>query len=249
MRLDSYVFTSAGGREHNEDAAAKREFSSPAPAGGIYVVADGLGGHQYGERASACAVETLTAAEAPAAEEDGEAWLRAQLETANTRILAQQRETQAVMKSTAVVLLIRGERAEWANVGDSRLYYLHGRELTGVTEDHSVAYKKYKAGEISRDMIGTDEDQSSLLRALGNPERHEPSFYSSAAPLSPGDGFLLCSDGVWEYLPDGEILIDFLKAGNARQWAELLLLRVISRVQPGNDNLSLITVMVGGDPD
>ena len=146
------------------------------------------------------------------------------------------------MKSTAVTLLIRGNEARWANVGDSRLYHFHKGALSFVTEDHSVAYKKFKAGEITRAQIATDEDQSSLLRSLGNKERHQPA--SGGADLAPGDGFLLCSDGLWEHLSDGEILIDYLKSDSAEQWAEQLLLRVIARQKPGTDNLSLITVMV-----
>ena len=55
---------------------------------------------------------------------------------------------------------------------------------------------------------------------------------------------MLCTDGVWEYLDDEEILIDLLKAETAQEWAELLLLRVIARVRPDHDNLSLITVLI-----
>lgn len=245
MRFDSFVFTSAGGRDYNEDDAALREL----PDGLLCVLADGLGGHRHGELASKCVTESMTGAEPPAADADGEAWLKEQIEQANAKVLALQAEKQSVMKSTVAALLLRGKKAVWANVGDSRVYYLHDRELAGVTEDHSVAYKKYRAGEITRAQIGADEDQSSLLQALGNPERHIPSTCAADAPLEPGDGFLLCSDGAWEYLPDGEILVDFLKAENAREWGEALLLRIISRVQPGNDNLSLITVMAGPGGD
>ncbi|MBR1659535.1 MAG: hypothetical protein IJ705_04390, partial [Oscillospiraceae bacterium] len=120
----------------------------------------------------------------------------------------------------------------------------HGGEQVFVTEDHSVSYKKFRAGEISRADIRTDPDQSALLRALGNAERCAPDAGSFEAPVGAGDGFLLCSDGVWEYLPEGEMLIDLLKSASAREWGENLLLRVLSRVGPGNDNLSLITVLV-----
>lgn len=55
---------------------------------------------------------------------------------------------------------------------------------------------------------------------------------------------MLCSDGFWEYVSDEEILVDYLKAASAKEWAGLMLLRAIDRVEPGNDNLSLITVML-----
>jgi serine/threonine protein phosphatase PrpC len=63
-------------------------------------------------------------------------------------------------------------------------------------------------------------------------------------PLVPGDAFLLCSDGVWEYLRDEEILIDLLKARNARKWAELLLLRLMNRISGENDNLTLLALIL-----
>lgn len=238
MKIDSFLYTNAGGRDHNEDMVGCHEFSE----GGIYVVADGLGGHKFGERASAFTVRHLTETEPPEDTEDIQSWLAEQIEQANSGLLALQEETHSNMKSTVAALMIQNQEAQWAHVGDSRLYRFHGDELAFVTEDHSVAYKKYKAGEITRAQIATDEDQSSLLRALGNPERHQPAFGS--ASLEPGDGFLLCSDGLWEYLHDGEILIDYLKSDSAKMWAELLLLRVIARQKPGSDNLSLITVIV-----
>ena len=245
MLLDTFVFESAGGREYNEDAAGIR----PVPGGALCVLCDGLGGHRFGDLASKRALESLTAAPPPAPEDDAAAWLTERLERANADILALQKEKRSVMKSTAVALLLRGRKAAWAHVGDSRLYYFHGGELISVTEDHSVAYRKFKAGEIRRGEIATDPDQSSLLRALGNAERHQCALGETEEPLEPGDAFLLCSDGVWEYLPDGEALLDLLKADSARAWAELMLERVLSRVGPGNDNLSLITVTVQGETD
>lgn len=238
MKIDSFLYTNTGGRDHNEDAVGQ----CALPKGGLFVVADGLGGHMYGERASAFVVQSLTEAEPPSDKADVADWLESQIEEANAGLLSLQDETRSNMKSTVVTLLLQGNEARWANVGDSRLYYFHGGELSFVTEDHSVAYKKYKAGEITRAQIATDEDQSSLIRSLGNKERHQPAL--GGAMLMPGDGFLLCSDGLWEYLQDGEILIDYLKSDSAEEWAEHLLLRVVARQKPGTDNLSLVTVIV-----
>ena len=240
MRLDSFVFSAAGGRGYNEDAAGERVRSDAA----IYVLADGLGGHLHSEQAAEAVLHHLLEAQPPEPDEKSQDWLGAQIELANKKVLDLQAQTHMNMKSTLVCLLIRGREAMWVNVGASRVYYLHGNELAGVTEDHSVAYKKYKAGEITRTQIATDDDQSALLQALGNPERHIPSYYAASEALEEGDAFLLCSDGVWEYVHDTEILVDLLKAENARDWGEHLLLRVIDRIGDGNDNLSLITVMV-----
>ena len=240
MKLKSFLYTHPGGRSYNEDAVGAWEQDGSA----LYVVADGLGGQIGSEQASACVIGALTEAPRPEGDAEGADWLRERILEANGKILSLQAETGANMKSTVTALLVREDRAQWAHVGDSRLYYIHDREIAACTEDHSVAFKKYKAGEITRGEIGFDEDQSALLRALGNVERHEPSLGGTDGPLAPGDGFLLCSDGLWEYVPDGEILIDFLKSDTPEEWAEHLLLRAIDRFRPENDNLSLITVMV-----
>lgn len=240
MEFECYEFTHAGGRECNEDSVGHKQF----PGGALYVLADGLGGHLFGDIASQRVLETLLNSAPPNSEKNSEEWLNILLENANANVLTLSSEKSSKMKSTVVTLLLRGSEAIWANVGDSRLYYLHNNEIVGITEDHSVAYRKYKAGEITREQIRNDADQPSLLRAIGNAERHAPSFYKTVEALQPGDAFLLCSDGLWEYLLDDEILIDFLKSEDAKSWGEALLLRVIDRVDTGHDNLSLISVIV-----
>lgn len=215
---------------------------------GIFVVADGLGGHSCGEVASSCVRDVLLEGELPGGEipEGGDPvrWLEERISYANGQVLALQEEMGAVMKSTAVVLSVTGERALWAHVGDSRLYYIHEGRIRAFTEDHSVAYKKYKAGEISRSEIAFDEDQPRLLRSLGSQERNEPVVRAYEEPLAPGDAFFLCTDGVWEFLDDDEIVIDLLKSENARQWAEYLLLRMMERIDGENDNLTMLAVML-----
>ena len=239
MTLDSYLFTCQGGRSYNQDAVGSGQLEDAA----AFVVADGLGGHRDGEQASQCTVDTILS-RLPAPEEDLTQWLTRQIGQANTNILELQAEKRSNMKSTVAALAVSGSHAAWANVGDSRVYYLHNRAIAAVTEDHSVAYKKYKSGEITRAQIATDEDQSCLLRALGNRDRSQPDCGGPAQPIEPGDGFLLCSDGMWEYILDAEIVVDFLKADCAQSWGEMLQVRAIERIQAGNDNLSLITVMV-----
>lgn len=239
MIFDSFIYTNQGGRTYNEDSAGLRQEG----ADGIFVVADGLGGHQFGEVASACVRDVLLEGWHPG-EVDTSEWIRRQIADANRKVLAIARERNSVLKSTVAALVIGGEQAVWAHVGDSRLYYFHGDHIEYVTEDHSVAYKKYKAGEITREQIGQDEDQSSLLRTVGSEDRNEPDVCVCDSPLEAGDAFLLCTDGVWEYLKDEEILIDLLKAGTAEEWAELLLLRMMGRIEEGNDNLTLLTLML-----
>ena len=240
MTLDCFTYTNQGGRSYNEDSVGEQT----SGGNGIFVVADGLGGHQFGEVASACVRDTVLENWNPETENRPD-WLKNQIAEANQRVLALQREKGSVLKSTVVALAVDGNRAVWANVGDSRLYYLHGSRIYAYTDDHSVAYKKFKAGEITRAQIGQDEDQSCLLRSVGSEDRNEPDIHICDIPLEAGDAFLLCSDGVWEYLKDEEIVIDLLKAQNAKEWGELLLLRMMPRIGEENDNLTLLTVMLG----
>lgn len=240
MKLDSYAFSNRGGRAYNEDSVGMKHMENAD----LYLLADGLGGHLHGERASKGIVDFIVGREFPEENANPQVWLEDVITESNTHLLKRQEESHQKMKSTVVALYIAGEKAVYANVGDSRLYCLQNGRISAVTEDHSVAYKKYKAGQITREQIGSDEDQSGILRCLGNPDRCSPDSYTLASPVKAGDGFLLCSDGMWEYISDGEILVDFLKADCAQTWAELLLLRAMDRFRPGNDNLSLITVMV-----
>lgn len=242
MGIDAFCFTARGGRRNNEDSAAFRLNQDK----GLFVVADGLGGHAMGEVASACAVEVLLNGWEESFQNRNiprPQWLYDKLREANQTIIALQRSRGGNMKSTAVALAVEDNKACWIHTGDSRLYYISRGEIRHITEDQSVAYKKYLAGEITRLQINTDEDQSALLRSLGNSDRFEP--ISGQANLEEGDAFLLCSDGIWEYLHDMEILVDYLKSQSAREWGSRLLRRVMDRVDGENDNLSLITVLTG----
>ncbi len=239
--FDVYTYTGRGGRSYNEDSVGSSYDNDGGS--GIFVVADGLGGHALGEEASAAAVAAVVSGWGDF-EEDIASQLREKIAQANRDILQLQQEKNAVIKTTVAALAVNGGQAAWANVGDSRVYFIHDDRLHAYTNDHSVAYMKYRAGEITREQLATDEDQSRLLRSLGSEERNEPDVYAADVALAPGDAFFLCSDGAWEYLQDEEILIDYLKAETAADWAELMLLRIMERVDGENDNLSLVTVIL-----
>lgn len=237
MVFDTYEFTSRGGRSYNEDSVGSRIEGEH----GIFVVADGLGGHSFGELASASVRDTLLEG-FPCRDGDPAQWLEVQIGSANQRVLKLQQEKNAVMKSTIAALYVMGSRAIWAHAGDSRLYYIHEGRIRACTEDHSVAYKKYKAGEITKKEIAFDEDQSRLLRSIGGVDHNDPAIRVYEEFLSPGDAFLLCSDGAWELLDDEEIAIDLLKSDCAKQWTEYLLMRMMERIKGGNDNLTTLAV-------
>ena len=103
---------------------------------------------------------------------------------------------------------------------------------------------KYLGGDISYLDVYHDDDRSSLLRTLGKPACQPE---SGQADIRPGDAFLLCSDGFWEFVYDEEMQADLLKAETPEQWVRLMLLRHIRRTPPGNDNFSAIAVFVEGE--
>ena len=235
MRLSCFTYTNRGGRPDNEDSVRW----DSQDGRGIFVLADGLGGHRSGEMASAIAAETILTGISEASALD-EQLLAEQLEAANLQVMEGQKHPGCEdMKTTAVVLAAEEDQIFWAHIGDSRLYRFSGGELAGVTRDHSVTYMKYLGGEISRMDVYHDDDRSSLLRVLGKePCRPE----AGQGSVSPGDAFLLCSDGFWEYVYQEEILADLLKAETPEQWVRFMLLRHIRRTPPGNDNFSVTAV-------
>lgn len=240
MSFDIFEYTNKGGRSYNEDSI---DYITAGDSG-IFVVADGLGGHQYGDKASGCVCDSLINGWNGSFGGSTTEWLKERIALANTNVLALQKEMNAILKSTVVVLAIDNNVANWANVGDSRLYFFRDGRIADYTNDHSVAFKKYRAGEITREQIAVDEDQSSLLKSVGSEDRSEPEIYDRNIMLEPGDAFLLCSDGVWEYLMDEEIAIDLLKSDNSKEWAELLLTRLMGRIDGTNDNLSLLAIRI-----
>lgn len=242
VKVDAYYYTNPGGRENNEDNA---DYFLDEDCG-FFVLADGLGGHRGGADASALVVESMLSSWEEVSGESMKEQLAACISQANEAVLKEQQERGIIMKSTVVALALNEGRAAWAHVGDSRLYHITGGRIYHATQDHSVTYKKYLMGEIRREEINFDEDRSSLLRAVGDSSKCLPTCGEplNGGTVFPGDAFLLCSDGFWEYLFDEEILIDCLKAESPKQWAELMLLRLIPRMRPGSDNLTLITVFV-----
>ena len=236
MVLDCFSYTSVGGRNENQDAIKVIE----GETNGIFIVADGLGGHRLGNLASQ-AVAAAMEKEYDDKKKVSREQLSDSIQKANEAVISVQKENHCSAKSTVAVLEIQEKTAIWANVGDSRVYYIHNGDLESVTEDHSVAYKKYKSGEIKKEEIAKDEDQSSLLRSLGHETRWKPNLYDTETLFS-GDGFLLCSDGLWEYNTDEEILESFLKSENAEQWAKRMIQRVEQRAEKDNDNYSVIAI-------
>lgn len=236
MKMISCTYTNKGGRSINEDYLLEYQKNNLV----IYTVCDGLGGHRNGAVASQLAAQTIVdAVKGKGIEALNEAFI-----AANDIILNHQLPENGKMKTTAVVLAVEESRVIWGHIGDSRLYRISKGEIELLTQDHSVSYKKHVSGDISLDDINFDEDRSSLLQALGNEDRHQATVLDVPETLHPGDAYLLCTDGFWEYLYCDEILIDFLKSDCPSSWMKHMLLRHLKRSQSDNDNFSAIAIYV-----
>lgn len=149
----------------------------------------------------------------------------------------------ALLKTvTAAALSVKGGACGFAGAGDSRVYHFTRAALAHRSEDDSAAYEAYLRGEISYGDIRACEDRERLTASLGAGEPRGEDF-----SLGEGDGVLLCSDGFWEYIYEEEMYIDFLKAGCAKDWAELLLLRLAARSMLQGDNLSVFCYIHKGE--
>ena len=236
MSLDTFVFSSRGGMQENQDSV----LGMTSETGGLFSLADGLGGVQNGAFASQTVTACLQRIWTETSEWNSER-LMDSVSKANKEVLVLQSKIGTEARSTVAVLVLQGNCALWGNTGDSRIYYLHENKIGSITKDHSVAYMKYAAGEITREEIAEDPNQSRLLKTLGGEKDWQPDVYEGELQMN--DAFLLCSDGFWKYITDEEILIDRLKASSAKEWAFWMLLRITDRLPENCDNLSLIAIV------
>ncbi len=202
MLLRSAASTHVGmRRQANEDRYAI------VPELGLYVVADGMGGHQAGQVASRIAAEaTIRAIEAlQGASVSLAERLRHAVACANREIfsVAHTQPELSGMGTTFVGMLFGGERLALAHVGDSRAYLIRRGRLRGLTDDHSVVGELLRRQAISEADAREHPHRHVLTRALGVRPRTEPDL----AEMTPqeGDIFVLCSDGLTTHVEDSEI--------------------------------------------
>lgn len=171
----------------------------------LLVLADGMGGDGAGELASGGVIHAARDLwdERAWREQPGALFLETLCQAAHDEIRRRNAWVPADPHSTVVALFLRDGQAHWAHVGDSRLYHFRGRRCLSTTRDHSLARLKLDRGEIRPADLARDPDQHVLLRGLGGSE--PPEVEHGFAALRPGDGFVLCSDGIWETLGTAEL--------------------------------------------
>lgn len=209
IEIDCAGVSEQGPRPTNEDrigAAVPTDPTVRERKGGLFVVADGLGGHRAGEIASETAVRTvIDDYYAPSSHGRVETALQRAVQAANLRIydLAQRDSELRAMGTTLVALAVTGTQAYVAHVGDSRVYHWRAGQLILLTNDHSEAAELARLGLVRRDRLADHPGRNALTRSLGTDLIVRPDFIRR--PIVAGDRFLLCSDGLWSEVGDGEI--------------------------------------------
>ena len=174
--------------------------------GVLCVIADGVGGHEGGEVASATAVETIIKEYySPSSQSRLEAALRQSVQVANLRVydFGQGQLELRQMETTATALVLAGDRGYVAHIGDSRVYHFRDGRLAQVTSDHSEVAELVRMRLLSPEAARNHPGRNVLTRTLGGRLIVRPDFLQ--LPVRAGDQFLLCTDGLWSEVNDDEI--------------------------------------------
>ncbi len=236
-------------REKNEDSFITLEFAAfeanrLVPVG-IYVVADGMGGHQQGDAASSLAarvaagqlVEDVVISFLGGEQPGGQ-----QPPIVETLVKAVQAANAAVCGqlpgagTTLLVAVALGHQAYLANVGDSRAYLFDRGTLRQVTQDHSLAARMAELGQGTPDEAARHEHRGVLYRAIGQAELSDVDTYLQQLP--PGGSLLMCTDGLWDNVPDPKIAEILSQAATPQLALDQLV--ATANQNGGDDNITAI---------
>ena len=226
-------------RKMNQDYV----FVSQEPVGNLpnlFAVADGMGGHNAGDYASAHAVQTLVSQIQADADFNPIKVIRHAIEAANTEIIDQAQRDEGLrgMGTTMVVATIVGNYAYVANVGDSRLYVVQG-QIRQVTSDHSLVQEMVRLGEINAEEARNHPDKNIITRALGAEKTVDVDFFD--LKLEPGNTILMCSDGLSNMVEDRKMEEIITNPDKDITWKGDTLIREANQ-NGGKDNIAVILI-------
>lgn len=237
-------------RQLNEDSLCTLEMvwnnqSENVPIG-VYVVADGMGGHEGGEVASGLAIHAvmqlatteLLAAIASGNKPDYDAWLKKAVEAANTAVYERSKQSRNDMGTTLVMALVIGQETHIAHVGDSRAYHLTQDTITQLTTDHSLVERLIATGQISREEARYHPQSNVIYRTIGDKAKIEVDICTIR--LEAGEWLLLCSDGLSGMVQDAQIHEIVTRATSPQKACAALI--EAANAAGGEDNISVIIV-------
>ncbi|MCI8327890.1 MAG: Stp1/IreP family PP2C-type Ser/Thr phosphatase [Lachnospiraceae bacterium] len=225
-------------REMNQDYVYTSE-NAVGNLPNLFIVADGMGGHKAGEFASRFTVETIVK---NIEEDDGAepvGIMNRAICTANRELRekAQEDDSMTGMGTTVVVMTLVGRQAFVANVGDSRMYVV-GKEITQITQDHSLVEEMVRMGEIAREAAKDHPDKNIITRAIGASEEVRVDFFQ--VEIEPEDYILMCSDGLTNMIDDSDIKSIMISQRDVAERAERLV--EIANSNGGLDNITVVVI-------
>lgn len=239
LSLTATVMTDVGCvRQVNEDAGRLITPNDPADEhGSLAIVADGMGGHAAGEVASQLAIEVIRSGYYQS-RQDPRLALAEAFRAANQSIYRAAQENEALrgMGTTCTALLLVGDSALCAHVGDSRLYLIRDNEIFQMSEDDSMVRELVRHGALTERQARYHEDRNVILRALGTQPEVEINLWPDFFPVRTGDQFVLCSDGLSDLVEDDEIKRQVAGADTHAACEGLIAL---ARARGGHDNITV----------
>ena len=238
--LKTFSITDIGRkRKLNQDFV----YSSEQPVGNLanlFLVADGMGGHNAGDYASRVAVETIVEKAAASSETEPARILEEAIQAANAlvRMRAARFSWLEGMGTTVVAAAFEGNSLWVANVGDSRLYVANDKGIRQITRDHSWVEEMVRRGEIDRETARNHANKNIITRAVGAEDTVNVDFFT--VRLEEGDEILMCTDGLTNMLEDEEIRMILEGARDIVEKAQALV--KAANEHGGRDNISVILI-------
>lgn len=236
--LEFYQLTSKGDREVNQDFMA--HFINDSYA--LFVVADGLGGHHDGEKASRffCQglLESVGIYSKQLAQNPVDAfpvWIAAAVNEMKRLFAAEKSGDDA--HTTCAILYLDERRVVTAHCGDTRIYRMNPQQIVWRTQDHSIPQQLLNEGKITEQEMASHPDQNQLTRSINILKAHEVEV-NLYPEMKKGETFVLCSDGFWEYVKPSELLQLAEPAGNGKDGLAKLARLAKFRAHGRSDNIT-----------
>ncbi len=253
-----YALDVGKARENNQDAllayaVALRTHDEEIDFG-LFGIADGMGGHLDGEKASALVASAITEKvindiylpllqRSPDSDDEGEDTelpigeiLMQGLHEANTTVL----ETAPGSGTTATIAVTLGNAVYIAHIGDSRAYLITGQTIEQITRDHSLAQRLFEVGQLTREEMGSFPRRNELYKVVGFTDDMDPDLNTRRLP--PGSYMLLCSDGLWGEVPEIIMQDVVFTAPNPHVACQRLV--DLANERGGHDNISVVVVQI-----
>ena len=240
--LKAFSLTDVGRkRQLNEDYVCART-EEVGNLSNFFIVADGMGGHKAGDRASKETVEMMLEKISTVKETDPKVILQEALNVANRKVFldASASEDLEGRGTTVVAATILDGKLLAMNVGDSRLYLISDGEIRQITMDHSLVEEMVRKGILAKEKARNHPKKNIITRAVGVAPTVEPDFFE--VDLKAGDRILMCSDGLSNMLEDEELQKIVDSVGSLEDKAKFLV--DAANVNGGKDNVSVILIEI-----